>query len=260
MRYLLCASLVVGLSSGLLAEEKPSTQDEFDVRPSTKPMLAKTEGSEFSIDANLVDKMFESTTNEASATASGTDRVRFEAALGYMIPSEMSFQNDYFTVPYTENVSSISYGMLRVGKPFLQAGKVSFGAFGLVGYSYLQGIYEVESKDGLALKDTISLQWIPLQLGLTIDVIDILGNVVQPGLIVAGGADSFTQSGTLDGMNQSYWVPSSSFGLAFNFFGNGTAKESTFDGISLSGQYRTSYGDEQVFKGWTYNLATRFAM
>lgn len=246
-------------ASSAVAQNNREREEEFKVRPSSKGLLSRTEGSEFSIDPKLVDRFFETTTTKEATPEAGSSRVgRVEVGYGHMVPTNMTLQNKYFEVPYSKNQSSIPYGFLQGSKTFLTFGRGSMNAYGMVGYTNQQGIYEVTGSSGIALKDTVTMQWVPLEIGSSVDAKFFSGQL-QPGLIAGVGADWISQTGTLDGMNQNYWIPHVSGGPAVTFFGSDD-NSSGFDGICLSGLYRSSYGSEQAFKGWSFNLTSRFAM
>ena len=246
-------------TAAAFAQANSSRKDELKIRPSSRPVLAKTEGSEFSIDPNLVDKLFESTTTkENQAQAASTRTVRGEIGYGHMMLTNMNLKNKYFEVPYSSNVSALPYGFIQGSKSIFTFGPGSFNTYGMIGYSNQQGVYEVKGSSGIALKDTVTMQWVPVEIGTSIDV-KLFSGQVQPAVIVGIGADWITQTGTLDGMNQNFWIPHTSVGPAITFFGS-SDNAPGFDGITVASIYRTSSGRDQTFKGWSFNLTSRFAM
>lgn len=259
MKIKTIAFFTLAITSTAVAQDHDKPKDELKIRRSSRPILAKTEGSEFSIDPNLVDKMFESTTTkENQAQVVSTRPVRAEVGYGHMVLSNLTLKNKYFEVPYSKNVSALPYGFIQGSKSLFTFGSGSFNTYGMIGYSNQQGVYDVTGSSGIALKDTVTMQWVPLEIGVSTDVKLFSGNV-QPALIAGLGADWITQTGELDGMNQNFWIPHASAGPAITFFGSGDNAPG-FDGITIASIYRTSNGGDQTFKGWSFNLTSRFAM
>src|SRR5690606_26340699 len=96
-----------------------------------------------------------------------------------------------------------------------------------VGYGYVEGRYAVSTRSGTPLEDVIRLHRVPITAFVEPYLEFSAVPWVRPSLPVSLGAQWFFQSGTLDGIEQGFWLPFYRVGPRLTFFPARNA-ESTF--------------------------------
>ena len=244
-------------SFGFAQEAVVQGGDDLRLRDRSRAVVASTEGAEFSIDAKMVDKLY--TASLEQAQIQDQDKaIRLGVGYGQLVPTVFALENRYYRIPIAEQSNNLPYAFLSGQRVFFERSAFAASIFGTIGYSNTQGIYEVYSKSGeMALRDSITYQWVPVGLGLTGEL--YAANRIRPGLVVGAGMDWISQSGALDGINQSYRLPSYFGGPTLTLFPNTDKTAIGFDGLTVSSVYRSTFGENEM-RGWAINIGTRFAM
>jgi hypothetical protein len=214
---------------------------------------------EFAIDPKLVDKVFESAMqDQQQMQAAGVRKSRLEVGYSHMMPREMNLKNKYFEVLYATQSLSLPYGFFRAARPLLSFTGGALNSYFMAGYTNHQGVFAVKGSSGIELKDTLTLQWVPLDVGVSLET-RLFSGWLRPALHAGIGADWISQNGSLDGISQNFWLPHFSGGPSVLFFGRDEG-QSGFEGVSLAGIYRSSYSNEHRFNGWAVGISGAFGM
>ncbi|MEZ4742308.1 MAG: hypothetical protein R3B45_07665 [Bdellovibrionota bacterium] len=226
-----------------------------------KGLLAKMEGSEFQIEKDLVEKFYNDssiTASKSGSDSSGTSEL--SPQIGLMSLKELSLENDYFKADYAENLGSIPLISFAVANQVLKTKAASIFAVGSFGYAYKQGTYKLESSSGTEIEDTVTFQWVPLQIASRLDFEILRMGFLTPSIEGGVGTNWFHQTGTVDGVDQGFWVPVYHGALALTLFGGAIGPNVTFGGITIRSQYQRSISDDQAFSGWYHNLGTKILL
>lgn len=254
----------LGISLKLSAEPLDTVlkHSGLNISAPSRGLVARTEGSELSIDPKLVDKIFEKSAATTPRQDEAYKSLGVSAGLeyGYFKPTQFTLKNKYFTVPYEKNVPNFNLVSLGFNTPLSLTERGLWSGFFSVGYAYAQDIYSVQSNNGLTLKDTMTLSWMPV-LGGTHFTYQMKGvNFVRPGFRLGAGVDYISQSGELDGMQQVFWLPHVAAGPELLFFPRQLrSPDPGFEGVAVSALYHQGIASEQKLKGWSANVGTKYA-
>lgn len=247
MIKILSIYLILFYSTLGLSEEKP----ENEKRPR---LAAATTGSEFYIEKGLVDKVYSQTTSQEEGKHIPLGSMRPQ--VGILSPRAFSIKNDYFEIDYAEQMGNIPFVGLDVAKHIYQLNRVGFYLNGELGYTYQQGTLKAQSSSGTEVEDSVTLQWIPIIVGLAVDYDLPWSRLVKPMIDVGGGASWVHHTGTIDGLDHSEWVPEYGAGLSLLLFPSLTTSGGMFGGITIGAAYKKSTSDKQKIEGWEYKLGS----
>lgn len=211
----------------------------------------------FSVDEAVSERIYQHSLTKAGARPD--DSLLVDSSWRIFMPAQFTLKNKYFSVPYAENSRSFSGIMIAPQIPIGYLGSAKIALFSQLGYIYGQDIFDIQSDSGLAVKDAIELQWLPLQGGLELSSRAFTTQNIRFGLLTAGGVDWLTQSGQLDGVNQTFWVPRYEVGANLALFSPDRRSEVGFSGIRLSALLYRSFATAQTSKGWAADVGTRYA-
>jgi hypothetical protein len=196
----------------------------------------------------------------ASTSSGGVAAVTVDSLVQVFFPAELELKNNYFTVAYGEQAGSIPGFVVGPELPLRGGpGRARLSSFFHAGYAYAQGIYEAETDSGLAVKDAVELQWVPLQAGLDAATRPYTAHGVGFGAQASVGVDWLTQSGQLDGISQTFWVPRYELGPNVTLFGQTAPERGGFDGVRLSAVVYRSFASPQKSRGVAADLGARYA-
>lgn len=238
----------VVLSSSLFAKSPTSTKT-IEVPSGETPSLNVGDG--------VSDRIYQRSTATITSSSNGT--LAMESSFRVFFPKRFELKNDYFTVPYDINTSSVLGFTVGPKIPLTTLGSSRLSSFSYIGFAYAQGIYNVQSDTGLAVRDAVELQWIPIQTGLEWASSPLTSARMVFGLMASGGMDWYTQSGQLNGMNQTFWVPRSEAGVSLTLFPAEQAGKGGFDGVRLSAMAYRSFASTQINRGSVVDLGARYA-
>jgi len=249
---LLIASVVFGATSSLAekGQEKKNTRiAAVEVETHVQP----------SLEVGLSDKIYQ-TSVENTQYARSDRNLKVSPHLALFRPDALQLSNDYFEIPYSEKVTSIPFVGLGMSKPLAHWHNVTPSIVGKVDYTYVEGIYSFKSQEVLEVKDSIQLHWLQMS-GLAMVDYQIPGaEYLKPAIFVGAGNQLMQQSGTLDGVNQTFWVPFYSRGMALSFFEQTSPNGDGFGGVSVGATYLKTMSSAQLVQGWSFDLGTNIRM
>ena len=162
--------------------------------------------------------------------------------------------NDYFAIDYADQLGTIPFISFAFMSEFAKFKQMAFSFKGEFGYSYKQGTFKASSSAGPDIEDSITLQWVPVVAGILTDYTPSWARWIKPSLEVVAGAHWLNHVGTLDGLDQSVWVPVYGGGVSLTFFPG--SKTDVFGGITFAADYMQSINSDQRIRGWMYKLGS----
>lgn len=239
----------------------PALAEKKKPPPRLRPM-AKASTGDFKVEKGMVNKIYEASVD--SPTAQGRRNYghnEIGPQVGFLVPIKMEVKNSYFDVRYTDQIAALPFAHLSVAVPFSEVGSVRFSGVGRVGFSYHQGIYKARTQESnIEAKDTLTLQWVPLFLGAKAETRLTGLPFVKPAFHLGGGTQYFSQSGSLDGINQTFWAPYALSGVSLTLFDASDRGNNIFGGVTLGGFYQDSLGSSQTLRGWSLELGSQVVM
>lgn len=214
--------------------------------------------SEFQLETGLMDRLYdESVTESENAAVQYRTGVSISPIFSYFNPSQMTLQNDYFEVPYSENLGGVpGISLIATGKLFSFGGIYLLGLGG-VGYSMKEGVQKAYSKTASADPERtarLTLHWLPISIGSRLEYRFSGFEAVRPFVQIKSGADWFYQVGQLDGIEQGFWVPYYAYGAGLTLFDSPSTTDRWFGGLTFSLSQRQSFSSQQVVQGWVFDL------
>ena len=210
-----------------------------------------------SVGQGLSDKIYQRTVDGSSIITHAS--VTMDSSLRLYFPSQFNLKNEHFNVSYSDNTSRLVGFMIGPQFSLAEFSQVKINSFLHTGFAYSQGIYNIESDSGLMARDEIELQWVPIQTGLEVKTRSFTNQNVNFGLFSSVGMDFYTQTGRLDGVNQSFWSPRYELGSSITVFASDRKGVAGFDGVRLSGIYYKSFASQQLNRGWATDLGAKYA-
>ncbi|MCX6117512.1 MAG: hypothetical protein NT027_08225 [Proteobacteria bacterium] len=180
-------------------------------------------------------------------------------SLGIYMPSKFILKNQNFSVDYTDNTGSISGAFGGPEFIVLTNDHFQLNSVTHFGFFYDQGIYHVESESGLSVQDEVALQWIPIQTGMELSSKPLTQYNIAIGIAASAGVDWLTQTGKLDGMNQSFFVPQMEIGPVVTMFSRSQCTEHGFDGIQIALKKYASFASNQQNRGNLASVGAKYA-
>lgn len=232
----------------LMAKTKTST---------TITEVPTTESPGLTISEGISDSIYQQTT--ANITGEATNDINIESSVRIFFPSQFELTNKYFKVPYSSNAGNFLGFMIGPNFPVASISDAQINSFARLGYAYAQGIYQVESDSGLVVRDAVELQWLPLQIGIEALSRPFATNKITAGVTSSLGVDWYTQSGQLDGIDQTFWMPRYEMGVNLTFFPPPKKNANGFNGVRTSAVYYRSFASAQKNRGWAVDLGTGYA-
>lgn len=213
------------------------------------------EPSEFYVPEGLAQKIYEDLEHDRIIPSKTQFLVGVESAS----MSEMFLKSRYFGVDYSENVGNFQSINLGFSRNLTRWNRFRFDGNLHAGYAYRKGLYTAKATNGLELQDDIALQWIPVRAGVitAYQIPEI--NWISPEIEAGLGSHWFTQNGSLDGMTQSFWIPTYFLGLRAKLFDQ-IPTGSSFGGVCVGTRFEEEFGDTQKLKQISYFLTSSFSM
>lgn len=247
MKLLLLFSLV-WLPSAFATPKKPA-----------RDFLLYAKGPEFDVDKGLVDKVY----NESLAQSRSVPTLKrvgeFLPEFGLFFPQEAVLKNQYYSVDHTEKKSPIPRADLNLGTQLLSFADTNLYAHAKAGFFYREGITNVKSTSTeQSAKDAITLTGMPLVGYARLEYAPSFLSNAKPSLLVGSGTYWVQQSGSLDGLQQAFWIPVILMGAQVVFFDQSHQNDEHFGGLTLSATYEKSFNSSQTLRGWMFGIGTRF--
>lgn len=156
------------------------------------------EKSEFYIEKGLVSKIFKETSSEIAPQ--GTKPSIFTPMIGIIHPSTLIVSNRYFQTDYHQ-LDSMPYLYLNIQSSLFRNGNDPIVGSLSVGYGYLQQKIHSKDQSSLEVEDTVSLQWMPMEIGGRYVWSGFSSYSVSPSLDVGLGRIWLHQDGNIDGID-----------------------------------------------------------
>lgn len=171
-------------------------------------------------------------------------------------PTAMKLSNNYYDVSYADNWNSIPMLGIQVENSFFESSETAIKWTSGFSYSYLEKIVQVTSKKSninSTRTTNLRVHSIPLSAGLELEYKHWLD--FTPAIISKVGAQWVYQSGTLDGLEQGFWVPFYQIGLGLTLFEPyRESDQSWFGGIKIAVTNYRSISSSQTIEGLSTNL------
>ncbi len=213
------------------------------------------EPSEFYVPEGLAQKIYEDLEHERLAPS----KAQFLVGIESTSMSEMFLKSRYFGVDYSENVGNLQSLNIGFSRNLTRWNRFLFDGILQAGYAYKKGLCTVKATNGLELQDDIGLQWIPIRTGIITAYQIPETNWISPEIEAGLGSHWFTQTGNLDGMTQSFWVPTYFWGLRAKLFDQ-IPTGSSFGGVIVGTRFEEKLGDTQRLRQISYFLTSGFSM
>ena len=245
-----------GSAQAQTAKAKKSVSN--NVSPNEVPVDEQADGvPSLQLSEGISDRIYSQTATSLTTQATGS--LAIDSSIRLFFPREFTLSNNYFTVPYAQSSKALPGFMVGPQIPLMTLSNGQLNSLVHIGYAYTQGIVEADSDTGLSVKDAVELQWIPVQAGLEAVSRPLTSQRIKLGLFSTAGMDWYTQSGQLDGMNQTFWVPRYEVGSCVTLFPQDSSISGGFDGIRLSGLYYRSFSTKQINRGWAADIGAQYA-
>lgn len=183
-------------------------------KPATPPVEA-TPTPGFSVDPSLKDKVFE----ESLKTSDPQEETNVIGSVGVELrvlhPINFKTENRYYAIDYAKAFPWLPLFSLSYEHPLWETSDVSFGLVPSAGYFYGYRVTEVHSLlADIDARDEITTSGLPLGLGLK-------GTTGQGEILPFGEVGLkylwLQQSGSLDGLSQTFWLPGAYLSLGATF-------------------------------------------
>ena len=199
---------------------------------------------ELTLDPDLLNEIYRNSVTDAkvdSTYASGF--IRVAPQLSFINSADVRLKNNYFEVPYGNNLDGAPGISIAVTKPLLAHSGFELSVQGRFSYFNKGTTYVAQSKAGTAYSDYVTLHWLPVAASAELEYSPLpwLGVGASAGV----GASYLYQMGNLDGLSQGFWVPfyliSPHLTVLRNSFGSGW-----FGGVRVGMTFLRGMGSDQL--------------
>ena len=249
MRQLTVFALLAVISGNLLGSTKTKTKPP-------EPETVAPKNSQFELEKGLLDTLYRGSVTESSKEfRPGARALSVTPQLSFVNASQFILSNNYWEVPYTEQLGGVPAFSLHVSNPLAYWGGLSFAIKGAVGYSYKEAVLSpVHKQTGKDSRAILTLHWLPVSLGTRIEYRISGVDFVRPHLDLEGGAQWLYQSGKLDGIEQGFWVPFYQVAFGLTLFAPNQSQGDWFGGINLGATVRNSFASQQNIRNWSMDV------
>ena len=183
-----------------------------------------------------------------------TDNFWLMPQVSVVMPTELKLSNRDFKIPYSKQFANISQFALGAVTPLRRKGDFQLLAVGKLGLSFKQGTYGFERTSGDPVQGKLQLFWLPISVGGKVQY-EIPGfPYIKPSFSMGGSLNWFYQTGSLGGLNSSYWIPTYFISPAVSFL-EGQSSSDWFGGFTFGVSYQNSFSTQQSFKAWSFDLS-----
>lgn len=190
-------------------------------------------------------QIFRQSVEEAASLESMRSREAFtiEVSAALANPSELTLRNKYFEVPHAR--SGVTLPGVQFGFAFglTSSSRFSLGGVITAGYAYAQSIGKAKSlKTGYESTDSLRIQKVPFLAGAraTYDTGPV-ALFIEPAV----GVQWLGQTGYLDGVSQSFWVPTVTATAGIVLFDQAARSNSWFGGLRVAAGFERALGSDQ---------------
>lgn len=197
--------------------------------------------SEFYIEDGMVAKIFGETSN--STIDKAPDVSTLVPMIGMLRPYTFNVTNKYFSTNYKQ-LDSLPYFYLMIEGNIIRFKESQMLWNTSIGYGYIQKNILTYDSSGLFLADTVSLQWVPLELTSRYRVDHLFSDNVGASIDVGGGRLWLHQDGNIDGFDQGHAVSYVSLGSTVDLW--------VTDSVRILAQvaYLTDMQQNSDYRGW----------
>ncbi len=252
--------MVVGASIIASALGFAATESKTSVKPE------QNSGASHGIEvdqSNFKEIFNQSLASQQESIANESAGLDIEVAAQYTKFSELSLSNQYFDIDYGSTFGSMPFFQIGAGKTVWTAGGFRLTPAVSLGYSFKEAKTSVRAKKGTVLTDLVAIHSLPINLGTEfkhrIPGTRRFSVFAAPSI----GMNWFNQTGSLDGINQSYWIPNYGIRAGFVLFESESGSAGMgdwFNGVSLSTGRRASFSSTQKFSLWSVDLGLKILL
>lgn len=204
------------------------------------------------VNQEIVEKIYRNALRQ-SELDSKIGKSGFDIVVGgnFFQASTMRLSNNYYDVSYSDHWKSIPMGSFLVASSFFEVGDFVVKGMGGFSYSYFEKVIRVTSKKSILNSERITNlrgYSIPIITGIELAYRHWLD--FTPSLMGRVGAQWVYQLGTLDGIEQGFWVPFYQIGFGFSIFEPVLeSDQSWFGGIKMAILSQRSLSASQTIEG-----------
>ncbi len=225
--------------------------------------LPQSPGTGVSTDDLTFGEIYEANLKQSKVNINeGRKLYDMEFSYAYNQIGSLTFSNNYFEIPYSDQVSSQSSIQFYSSFEMYKTKDFSISPTLGVAYTYDENIIQVRSTKGGVYRDVVKFQAAPLFLGakFAYKIPWYKGSSLFTRAGVVNEWLSIT--GTLDGINQSYWTLGYSGGLGVSMWESDSSDiDSWFGGLLLTAGANTPFSSNRNGRSvqW-YELGLRFLL
>jgi hypothetical protein len=212
-----------------------------------------------SVSQEVYDKVyFEAKPSELVADESQNSKLELSTFMGFGMPQSLFLENRYFTVQYAKQVDSLPLISFSAASEIYQTDAFELMLLGSAGYTQTSGVYKAKSYTGIEIQDTLSVKWIPMLAAATIAPSSDW-RLFKPSFYLGFGANWMHQSGTVDGIDQSYLIPMLATGIGCRIikFDN---PGKLIDGLDVGLDYYSDVASHHDLKVFQFKVGTSFSL
>jgi len=213
--------------------------------------------------SNFKEIFHQSVSNQSETLAKENGGFDVEVAGQYTSLSELTLANSYFDVDYSNSFRSLPGIFVGGVVEVFQVGDLTGAPAFSLAYGFKESKTAVRSKKGAQLNDVVAIHSVPLLAGFELKQRIPGARQFSVFLTPSVGLNWLNQTGSLDGISQSYWVPNLGVrtGLVLFELESPSIKSGRwFNGVTLSGSRRASLQSAQRFSVWSIELGLRILL
>ena len=197
--------------------------------------------SEFYVEEGLVAKIFGET--KSAAVPNKGQNTSIIPMIGMLKPEHLIVANKYFTTDYNQ-IDSLPYLYFMAEGNLVSFEKSQLLWNASIGYGYLQKNITTKDPSGLNLSDTVSLQWMPVDLQAKYKMNSFLAPSISASIDVGGGRLWIHQDGNIDGFDQGHFSSYISIGSTAELMVSRSIK------VLAQASYFTDLEKNPSYRGW----------
>ena len=197
--------------------------------------------SEFYVEEGLVAKIF-GETKRIAVPSKGQD-TSIVPMIGMIKPDHLIVSNKYFTTDYNQ-IDSLPYLYFMAEGNLFGFDKSQLLWNASIGYGYLQKNITTKDPSGLSLSDTVSLQWMPIDMQAKYKLNNFLARSLSASIDIGGGRLWIHQDGNIDGFDQGYFSSYLSIGSTAELMVSRSIK------VLAQASYFTDLEQNPSYRGW----------
>jgi hypothetical protein len=211
---------------------------------------------QFELEKGLLDTLYKETIQETASSSGLSSRgLVVTPKLSFFNASDLTLSNNYWLVSYSSQLSGVPAFGLQASMPFSNWRGFSFLIKGSVSYSFKETLLKATSKlTSAETRALLTLHTLPLSVGGRTEYRIPGLPFLYPHLDLELGTQWFYQTGKLDGIAQSFWVPfyQTTFGLTL--FESSEVRNNWFGGIDVASSLRNSFASQQSVQIWSVDI------